>query len=301
MQTILFFLNALGPDYQCDALLHGLLTTKGISVQVCCLSPRQWVREGLSFKRDRLWYMMYGANRKQLRGLYGKGFTLYGHITNQIDEVTPIDAMRNLVLGKYDAVIAGNVWRCAWLINIAKAVSGAKIVCVDGEDWEHIHPTVARCDLYYKRELTNCESDCVLPISFAIPRHLVVPSLPPKRARLAPLIPGDVSTYIYADECDYYEAYRSHTYGITHKKAGWDCLRHYEIAMNGCLPLMRDIEACPPMTMVTTSRELLKECVRMYDARDDSGAACLAEDLLQHVRTHNTTDSLAKYVLSNLL
>jgi hypothetical protein len=29
------------------------------------------------------------------------------------------------------------------------------------------------------------------------------------------------------------------------KKGGWDCLRHYEIIGNGCMPYFENIEKCP--------------------------------------------------------
>ena len=33
-----------------------------------------------------------------------------------------------------------------------------------------------------------------------------------------------------------------------YKKAGWDCYRHYELLMNGCLPFFLDINDCPELT-----------------------------------------------------
>ena len=36
--------------------------------------------------------------------------------------------------------------------------------------------------------------------------------------------------------------YSNSIFAITNKKLGWDCLRHYEILMNGCVPLYLDIK-----------------------------------------------------------
>ncbi|NBU71575.1 MAG: glycosyltransferase family 1 protein, partial [Bacteroidetes bacterium] len=35
-------------------------------------------------------------------------------------------------------------------------------------------------------------------------------------------------------------------FGITTRRAGWDCLRHYEIAASGTIPCFRDLHRKPP-------------------------------------------------------
>ena len=47
-------------------------------------------------------------------------------------------------------------------------------------------------------------------------------------------------------EQDYYADLQQARFGITVKRAGWDCLRHYELAANGCVPCFRDLESKPP-------------------------------------------------------
>ena len=76
---------------------------------------------------------------------------------------------------------------------------------------------------------------------------------------LAPLIPGRLSTYIYDNEKTYYEMYSNSIFAITNKKLGWDCLRHYEILMNGCIPLFFNIEDCPKLILKTLPKERLSE------------------------------------------
>ena len=46
---------------------------------------------------------------------------------------------------------------------------------------------------------------------------------------------------------------------ITYKKTGWDCMRHYEILMNGCIPLFLDIESCPKKIMEDIPKQRLIE------------------------------------------
>ena len=90
------------------------------------------------------------------------------------------------------------------------------------------------------------EDSKIKPISFAIPKSKILKEIDynPKNI-LAPLIPGKLNTYIYDNENSYYEMYKKSIFALTYKKAGWDCLRHYEILMNGCIPLFLDIENCP--------------------------------------------------------
>ena len=81
----------------------------------------------------------------------------------------------------------------------------------------------------------------MIPISFSIPECKILKKIPEKKKLLAHIIPGRLNTYIFSDESDYYLDYQDSVFGITCKKAGWDCLRHYEILANGCIPLFLDL------------------------------------------------------------
>ncbi len=75
------------------------------------------------------------------------------------------------------------------------------------------------------------------PISFSIPAEKIVQDVPVKTKMYATVIPGVASTYKFHTEELYYKDYQTSCFAITKKKAGWDCLRHYEILANGCIPL----------------------------------------------------------------
>ena len=75
---------------------------------------------------------------------------------------------------------------------------------------------------------------------------------------LAPLIPGKMNTYIYEREDDYYNMYRNSLFGLTYKKAGWDCLRHYEILMNGCIPFFLDLRNCPKYSLISFPKKKIE-------------------------------------------
>ena len=59
--------------------------------------------------------------------------------------------------------------------------------------------------------------------------------------------------------------YKKSIFALTYKKAGWDCLRHYEILMNGCIPLFLDIKNCPTNTLSTLPKEQLIYFLKSFD------------------------------------
>lgn len=136
----------------------------------------------------------------------------------------------------------------------------------------------------------------IYPISFSVPREMVVDSVPDKTKVLATIIPGKLDTYVYSDEKDYYNDYRTSMFALTTKKAGWDCYRHYEILANGCIPLFPDLNACPELTLTTFPRSLVtnaNECI----ARDPDSYKEWANKLLEYTRTRLTTDAMAQQIV----
>jgi hypothetical protein len=90
------------------------------------------------------------------------------------------------------------------------------------------------------------------PISFSIPEEKIVTYAPAKTkdfpahivdteiaAKLGVERPG----YPFNTERDYYADLQCSRFGITTKRSGWDCMRHYEIAANGALLCFRGLEA----------------------------------------------------------
>jgi hypothetical protein len=58
-------------------------------------------------------------------------------------------------------------------------------------------------------------------------------------------IEGSFTTYAFSGEEEYYHDLQMSKYGITTKRAGWDCLRHYEIAANGAVICFRNLQEKP--------------------------------------------------------
>lgn len=147
----------------------------------------------------------------------------------------------------------------------------------------------------------------VFPISFSIPDECVVDSVPKKEVLLARLIPGDLSTYAYGkdDEHVYYDMYKKSRFAITKKKGGWDCLRHYEILMNGCIPLFENLKECPEHTMTTYPKHLNDEAYHLYNNWQETEEHIekyniLCSKFLEHTRNFCTTTGVSKMVLNNV-
>lgn len=147
---------------------------------------------------------------------------------------------------------------------------------------------------YFKREITGLtgtfRSYLTLPpslaarlpsirrmrqIAFAIPEEKIVAEPPQAKDRLlaghvvdpevAALLGGQTS-YAFADERAYYADLQRSRFGVTTKRAGWDCLRHYELAANGCVPCFRDLDRKPPRCAPHGLDET--NCISYSDAQD---------------------------------
>ena len=104
------------------------------------------------------------------------------------------------------------------------------------------------------------------PITFPVPECKIIDDkidkhFSNKTRWLAFIRPDRRGTYIYHDEKSYYNDYRSSFFAYTSKKAGWDCMRHYEILANGCIPLFRDLNKCPENTMTHFPKQLVMEAM----------------------------------------
>jgi len=167
---------------------------------------------------------------------------------------------------------------------------------IDGEDETHYYPEYTSDTLYFKRELQPGIKD-VLPISFSVPKELFVNFIPDKDQMISDTQPAGPSSYIYDDEKLYYSNYQRSYHGLTRKKAGWDCCRHYEIIMNYCMPQFYDLESCPPTTMVHFPKRQILEYAQYADFEKNRYFDTMS-DIFEYSKKHLTTEAMMKYVLS---
>lgn len=153
------------------------------------------------------------------------------------------------------------------------------------------------------------------PISFSIPEEKIVKSLPAKTKlfpkhivdpEVASQISGSVTSYAFESEAEYYADLQSAKFGITTKRSGWDCLRHYEIAANGCVPCFRDLDkkpkTCAPHGLDKTNCIIYNnydDLMIKINSIDEDQYRQLQTNSLQWVR-ENTTIERAKQILSTI-
>lgn len=140
--------------------------------------------------------------------------------------------------------------------------------------------------------LTVLRRKTVFPIGFSIPECKIINHVPEKFKKFATVIPGDLKTYIFETESEYYKDYQMSMFGKTCKKGGWDCLRHYEILANGCIPWFENLDLCPKNTMTHFPKEMVKNA--MNSENFDISL------LLDYTRKNLTTKAMAKYILSTI-
>ena len=273
----ILFLGKAEPDYQSDALFHGLRLLMGDEIE--------------DFPKHV--HMLKGGPSPT----YGLGFTLF----NLLPDV-PID--REDIPGKiergyYDLVIVAGDW-CSqsqgfpFAPLIVKHVPPGRIFFVDGADDQGIS-RLARHGVYFKRENTGTGH----PIGFAMPEEKMVCGPWPRKRKVALYEPGQ--PYLYETEQDYYDGYREADFAHTRRKAGWDCLRHYEIMAAGCIPIFENIRAMPPQTAPNLPRKALVRVLAEegWKSMSEQQVADVGGQFHLWAKAYCTTEALALYVLSH--
>jgi len=163
------------------------------------------------------------------------------------------------------------------------------------------------------------KDDIVLfPISYSIPKERVLLAVPNKTAFA---INDSTRSFQYKNyqfgplqEDEYHENLQKHRFGDTRRKGGFDCLRHYELLANGCVPILRELELLPKSILTTLPRDLLKQAKDVFSlpwegtqdgpgkcqAADAGAYDALASKLLEHTATKLTTEATARYILDTL-
>ena len=148
-------------------------------------------------------------------------------------------------------------------------------------------------------------------ISFSIPAAQIVEE-PPHKSKdwpahvvdpdVAPRV-GAQTAYAFEDAAAYHADLRAARFGVTTKKAGWDALRHYEIAAAGAVPCFRDLDRkpprCAPHGLDRTNCVIYRDAddlIAQTGALDDAAYARLQQGALAWAR-RSTTEVRARQFL----
>lgn len=147
------------------------------------------------------------------------------------------------------------------------------------------------------------------PIQFSISESKIVKAIPQKDRDFAFIIPGDLKTYVFQDEKDYYRDYQRSYFAVTREKGGWDCMRHYEILANGCIPYFLNLKKCPPKIMTRLPKKLILKAMHLpgvsylhIDHRrfDPKKYRHILRQLLDYTRTVLSSRNMAQSILDTM-
>jgi hypothetical protein len=265
---VLFVNSFTVSDYLNDMVYHGLIEN-GFDV----------------YETAYPFYMMSNTDITNIEST-AKRFSLYGKMTHQpkVDDFEVIHDKINSLF--YDIVIFGSIRRdSSFFDEVVRVYPKDRIHFVDGEDDQTVITDLQHIGISWKRELVGYDAN---PISFAIPESQLITEVPKKEKVISHIVPGNPETYIFKNEQEYYTDYAKSYYGRTSKKAGWDCMRHYEILANRCVPLFSDLKDCPTRTMINFPKDVIKEANRY------------SERFVVHPRYDEICDYLFSYTKHNL-
>lgn len=197
--------------------------------------------------------ILYGDfSESPIDSLHGKGFT---YCTDPIQD-TSYDRSK-IKLSDFDVVLMGS----GHIYSEKVEVNHPNIWYTDGNDLygnskrmiNYNGDFVIGCQFLnncFKRELLE-DIPTVYPTGFGIPESKIKPiDLNIKNKLIQSTAPSDAcfyenSKYRFNLESEYYKDMQESWFGLSCKKGGWDCLRHYEIMANGSLLLFKDFNKKP--------------------------------------------------------
>ena len=293
-------------DYLCDNVFHGL---HSLGHEVTD-DRRCWYFYRSEFEP---WGGKHKLDAGHYHGslLYGGGFSYAATLDEDMNIVRDHAVVQQRIKDHYyDKIIIGRPdWQPMYLDLVLNNYARNDILALDGQDHSHIDTVLAQRTMYFKRELFCEPGEFLFPISFGIPAVKCRRDPAEKSQTWGTVVPFRPQTYIYKQEAQYYADYARSLFAHTCKKSGWDCMRHYEIMANRCVPYFDNLEQAPVETMKTLPRDLL---LQARSGVEQHGAEyflpgnpgwpwyCeLEQNIHQHFIEHCTTTSLAEYVVGS--
>ena len=317
--NILFINERKWPDYLADSVFHGLKQLDDVDVY--------------EYSDTTAWYM-YNTEESKTRWLEehgndkGAGFTLFHTLDKE--RILSTDTLYKIENKFYDKIIYGNVWSSLpYWSQVVTMYDENDVVLLDGTDSDFEFQyrddngneiEVVKCTSsslrkttlgyasnfgkYFKREIPQVHYGSISPISMGFPEELMVDGVPfNKEQEWCPLTGTEFPDWVevsdkrygFGEQDLFYEEIQKSRYGFTMKKAGWDCMRHYEIIGNGTIPYFHELEKCPPKTLHNFPKELILK-TNKQKPKDSYNDVVL--ELLDYMRNNLTTKKVAEYILS---
>lgn len=224
----LLYLTWHKPDYLADQILIGLRRLLGAD---CVDWP----------KKD----AVYETCQEDLSRYHAGGFTCWKILGDiEIDRGGVYEKDWDLVV--VSKVFSRRVRREFGRVRCVRSRS-CRVCFLDGEDHPNLFEEVLGSGPYFKRELAVPDAR-VKPISFSIPEKwirrtsMVKTKLFPRHVqckeayKLTAVSAGSVREHCFTNQTEYHDDLGRSLFGVTMKKSGWDCMRHYEIAANHTVP-----------------------------------------------------------------
>ncbi len=327
----ILFITSDTSDYQSDSLFHGLRSLYGSQV--------------VDFPKAERMYKFDLENINVLHGLGFTCYGLLENIKvdrNNIYEKVKNNYFDLIIFSSIHRQFGFFIQCYPWLsfenTLIIDGEDTPSLYKYCGNFWRHISwyflPKAHTNFLYFKRELNIDTLDylyyLLLPkfllsklnfpknirrINFSIPeekikvgvkkiklfgRHIVDPEV-------AANVEGSSTGYVFDNEGDYYYDLQISKFAITTKRAGWDCIRHYEIAANGAVMCFKDLDLkhnmCAPHGLDSTNCVIYKDyndlITKVYSISDEEYLS-LQYNSIKWVN-NNTTKAIANNILNQFL
>jgi hypothetical protein len=314
----ILFITTKEPESQNDLLevsiLHGLRSVMG--------------KNCVDYPRKRIMYHDFSESPKD--ELHGKGFSV---LTEPIEDLTEEERR----LDEFDAVIYGDGHMRgempeAKYKNLAK---NGNYWVLDGHDLDGdatrkikikegnnvIEVIGTQFQRSFKRELVESGLKDVYPTGFGIPKHRIMDLDLTKKEQIYQKTAPDFATFTpvrdfgdntfahhtFTDEGEYYDDLHRSWFGLTCRKGGWDCLRHYEVIAAGSVLLFRDYNLkpavcspqCIPCLSYSTKEELDKIINRLVvDNKPTEEYIYYLERQREWLYNIGTTEARANHIIS---
>jgi len=262
-------------------------------------------------------HILYGDySRSPKNTLHGMGFTYCNNIILDTSY-----NRSNLRLSDFDVVIhgSGHMYGDLWEVDHPAQYytcfhdmygDAPRKILYNGE---YIIGTqyTSKC---FKRELVEA-FPTVWPAGFGIPEQYIMPISPIKERLYQSTAPGDAcfansKGYRFDTEYDYYRDMNTSWFGLTCKKGGWDCLRHYEILASGAVLLFKEYNNKPPLCSpvdlptisYSTKSELHDIMYRLIDnGKPTDEYNVLLDNQRRWLYTYGTTKKRAEHMWNIIL